>query len=171
MKLISTLAITALAAMHCVNAYASELVELESRFNLDEVKWIQTQGNSSISGSAFLRLSDTEKKGCAGFNVELLPVAQYSNERILKIYGSNSQGQVLLKDNPPKFTPDHPQYHELVIKSQCDKNNNFTFKNLSAGKYYVMVFVIWKNAAEQEDGGVLMHQVSLVSDENKIIKM
>ena len=158
------------AAIHCANLYSAEPIELKSRFNLDEVKWIQTNGNSSISGSAFLSLSESEKKGCAGFNVELLPVASYSNERILKIYGNNSQGQVLLKDNPPKFTPDDPQYHELVRKSQCDENNHFVFKDIPAGDYYVMFFIIWKNDKGQEDGGVLMHNVSLGDGENKIVK-
>lgn len=163
--------ITALATIHCANLFAVEPIQLESHFELEEVKWIQTQGNSSISGTAFLQLKKDEKKGCASFGVELLPVAKYANERIFKTYGNNSQGQVLLKDNPPKFTPDHPQYHELVKKSQCDDKNQFSFKNIPAGDYYVMVFVIWKNEAGQSDGGALMKRVVLGAGEDKAIEI
>lgn len=163
--------ITIFVALLSVQLYAAEAIELESRFDFEEVKWIQKQGDSSISGTAILHLSENEQKGCAGFNVELLPVAKYSSERILKTYGNNSQGQVLLKDNPPKFTPDHPQYHELVRKSQCDGENHFLFKNIPAGEYYVMVFVIWKNDAGQSEGGALMKRVSLGVDEDKSIEI
>jgi hypothetical protein len=163
--------ITALATIHCANLYAAEPIQLESRFDLEEVKWIQAQGNSSISGTAFLQLNKDEKKGCASFGVELLPVAKYANERILKIYGNNSKGQVLLKDNPPKFIPDHPQYHELVRKTVCDEKNSFTFNDLPAGDYYVIAFIIWKDGKGQEDGGVVMKKLSLGGGENKTIDL
>lgn len=162
---------TAFMALSAIHLHAAELIQLKNQFNRDDVKWIQTNGNASISGTAFLQLNEKEQKGCAGFGVELLPVAKYSNERILKTYGNNSRGQVLLKDNPPKFTPDHPEYHELVRKSECDETNHFSFKDLPAGDYYVMVFIIWKNETGANDGGALMKRVSLKMGENRIIKI
>lgn len=102
---LATVAATLIALM-TINTQAADLVPVKSQFNADEIKWIQSKGNSSISGAAFLQLNEKEQKGCSGFGVELLPVADYSNERILKIYGNNSLGKVLMKNNPPKFTPD-----------------------------------------------------------------
>jgi len=163
--------ITVLATIHCATVYSAEPVQLESRFDLEEVKWIQTQGNSTISGTAFLQLNKDEKKGCASFGVELLPVAKYSNERIFKTYGNNSSGQILLKDNPPKFTPDHPQYHELVRKTVCDTKNNFTFIDLPAGDYYVIAFIIWKDEKGQSDGGAVMKKLSLGSGEKEAVEL
>lgn len=163
--------ISVFATIHCANLYSAETVQLESRFDPEEVKWIQAQGNSSISGTAFLQLNRDEKKGCSSSGVELLPVAKYSNERIRKIYGSNSKGQVLVKDNPPKFTPDEPQYHELVRKTVCDEKNAFTFNNLPAGDYYVIAFIIWKDKKGQDDGGVVMKKLSLGNDETKTIDL
>ncbi len=156
-------------ALMAIYSQAADPVEVKSQFNADEIKWIQSTGNSSISGSAFLRLNEKEQKGCAGFGVELLPVAGYSNERILNIYGNNSQGQVLMKDNPPKFTPDPTEYHELVRKSKCDEKNQFSFKGLPAGEYYVIFFIIWKDETGKDDGGAVMRRVSLKAGDNVVV--
>ena len=159
-----------LTGLFSIYSQAADPVQVKSQFNADEIKWIQSTGNSSISGSAFLQLNEKEQKGCAGFGVELLPVAGYSNERILKIYGNNSQGQVLMKDNPPKFTPDPVEYHELVRKSKCDEKNQFSFKDLPVGEYYVIFFIIWKNETGEDDGGALMRRVSLKANENVVVE-
>lgn len=150
---------------------AAEPIQLKSQFKAADVEWIKGSGDSSISGTAFLKINDNEQKGCAGFNVELLPVAQYSNERIFNIYGNNSLGQILLKDGVPKFTPDHPGYHEFVRKSQCDNKNHFSFKDLPMGDYYVIVFVIWKDGEGQDVGGALMKKVSLKAGDNQVVEI
>ncbi|PUA30585.1 MAG: hypothetical protein B0W54_08915 [Cellvibrio sp. 79] len=160
-----------LTGLFSVCSQAAGPVQVKTPFNADEIKWIQSAGNSSISGSAFLQLNEKEKKGCAGFGVELLPVAGYSNERILNIYGNNSQGQVLMKNNPPKFTPDPVEYHELVRKSKCDEKNQFSFKDLPVGEYYVIFFIIWKNEAGVDDGGAVMRRVSLKANENVVVEV
>jgi hypothetical protein len=140
-------------------AFSLDPVELESEFDRDEVKWIREAGNSSVEGQAFLKLKDGTLKGCSGFSVELLPVAKYSNERIFKTYGNNERGQVLLEDNPPKFTPDAKEYHDMVIKTRCNERNEFLFSNVPSGAYYVMAFIIWdvseKGVASKTGGGVM----------------
>ena len=78
---------------------------------------------------------------------------------------------MLLKDNPPKFTPDHPQYHELVRKTVCDEKSFFTFDDLPAGDYYVIAFIIWKDEKEQSDGGAVMKKISLGGGESKTIDL
>lgn len=145
-------------------AFSQEPIQLENAFNLDEVKWVKAVGNSSIHGKAFIKLKNNESKGCAGFGVELLPVAKYSNERILKTYGNNDQGQILIEDNPPKFTPDAKEYHDMVIKTKCNANNEFTFNNISHGQYYVIGFIIWdknENGKAVKAGGAVMKKVKV----------
>lgn len=163
--------ITVFFAIYSSTLYSAEPVELKSRFNPEDVKWIQNHGDSSISGTAFLNIDGNEKKGCAGFSIELLPVTQYSSERIFKTYGNNFKGQVLLKDNPPKFTPDHPQYHELVRKAVCDETNGFKFEDLPVGDYYIVAVIIWKDLNGQNDGGAVMKKLSLVKGEHAVIKL
>jgi hypothetical protein len=145
-------------------APAAEPVQLQSRFDIDAVKWVKAPGNSSISGKAFLRLADGSWKGCAGFGIELLPVAAYSNERIFRSYGNNVRGQVLLEQNPPKFTPDTREYHEMALFSRCDASDKFEFKDVPAGEFYVMAFIIWnegEGATMTRSGGAVMTRIKV----------
>src|SRR3569832_236374 len=98
------------AAAWTTLAAGPHVVQLDSTFSIDEVKWVRERGDASITGKAFLRQRDGTLKDCGGFNVELLPVATYSSERIFHTYGNNRAGQVLLEDNPPTITPDAPGY-------------------------------------------------------------
>jgi hypothetical protein len=150
-------------------AFSQEPIQLENTFNLDDVKWVKTAGNSAIHGKAFLKLKNNESKGCAGFGVELLPVAKYSNERILKIYGNNDHGQILIEGTIPKFTPDAKGYHDMVIKTKCNSTNEFTFDKISPGEYYVIGFIIWEineNGKAVKTGGAVMKKVKVASNEN-----
>ncbi|HOY22362.1 MAG TPA: hypothetical protein PK002_04375 [Cellvibrio sp.] len=148
---------------------AQEPIPLKSAFNLDEVKWVKTVGNSAIQGKAFLTLKNNKTKGCAGFGVELLPVAKYSSERILNIYGNNDQGKIIIEGTIPTFTPDPKEYHDMVIKTKCNSNNEFTFNNISAGEYYVIGFIIWdtnENGKSVKTGGAVMKKIKVAPKEN-----
>lgn len=141
-----------------------ELVELASRFSIDEVKFVQESGTSTVSGTAFLKLADGTFKNCAGFKVELLPVAAYSSERIVKTYGNDRQGQILMEQNPPMFTPDAPEYHDLLIKGACDQRGEFSFSDVPAGDYFVIALIIWDAAASpaaRKTGGGVMKRIQV----------
>jgi hypothetical protein len=151
-----------LSAFSCAVAVAAEPVRVESPFDLNAVKFIREAGTASVTGTAALALKDGSVKDCAGFNIELLPVAGYSNERIFKTYRNNSRGQVLLEDNPPKFTPDVKEYHDYVLKAVCDARGEFKFEQVPAGDYYVMAFIIWDvtvDGAARKTGGGVMHRI------------
>ena len=143
-------------------AAAAATIQLDSTFSVDDVNWVREPGDAVVSGRAFLKLKDGTEKSCAGFAMELLPVATYSSERIFRTYGNNHAGQVLLDDHPPKFTPDAPAYHEYLLKSSCDARGEFTFQRVPAGDYFVMAFIIWDVAGSNppvKTGGAVMKRI------------
>jgi hypothetical protein len=89
-------------------------------------------------------------------------VAAYSRERITRTYGNDRQGQILLEQNPPKFTPDAPEYHEMLLKGACDASGEFRFERVPAGDYFVMAFIIWDDTAgamPRKAGGAAMKRI------------
>ena len=145
---------------------AGEPVKLDSVFNIDDVSFVMKPGNSTVTGTASIKLADGTIKNCAGFNVELLPVAAYSKERIVRTYGNDQQGQILLEQNPPKFTPDVPEYHDTLIKGACDERGEFRFRNVPAGDYFVMAFIIWEDASRatpRKSGGAAMKRIHVAA--------
>ncbi len=148
--------------MCAATGVAGEPVKLDSVFNIDEVNFVKQRGNSTVTGTASIKLADGTIKNCAGFNVELLPIAAYSKERIVRTYGNDQQGQILLEQNPPKFTPDVPEYHDTLIKGACDERGEFRFSNVPAGDYFVMAFIIWEDASgatPRKLGGAAMKRI------------
>ena len=155
--------LAALSAWFCAAmTMAGEPVRLESPFNIDDVRFVKQAGTSTVTGSAFLRLADGTSKDCAGFNVELLPVSAYSKERIVRTYGNDQQGQILMEQDPPKFAPDVPEYHDMLIKGACDQRGEFRFSQVPAGDYFVIAFIIWDDASgttPSKTGGGVMKRI------------
>lgn len=134
---------------------SQDAIPLKHEFVPSEAKWVKDKGTSKIHGKAYLKLEDGEYRGCAGFNIELLPASKYASERIFHTYGNTSQGQILMSENPPKFSPDIKEYHEYLLKTKCDENDNFTFSDIPAGEYYVIAFIIWGDAPNLKGGGAM----------------
>jgi hypothetical protein len=156
------------AAFSCsAPCVAEESVKLDSVFNIDDVNFVKLPGNSTVTGTASIKLADGTIKNCAGFNMELLPIAAYSKERIVRTYGNDQQGQILLEQNPPKFIPDVPEYHDTLIKGACDEHGEFRFSNVPAGDYFVMAFIIWEDtsgATPRKIGGAAMKRVHVAAN-------
>ncbi|MDN4502812.1 hypothetical protein QX776_10370 [Alteromonadaceae bacterium BrNp21-10] len=156
------------------NLAKAEVIELDSRFKIEEVQWIRGEGNASLTGKAFIKLENGEYKSCAGFQIELLPVAPYSSERIFKTYGSTLQGQILLSQSPPSFTPDTKAYHEMEIIGKCDDNGVFTFNNIKAGEFFIMAFIIWdeqQGDKNTKQGGGVMQYIHLKDNQPQQVVM
>ena len=153
-------------------AAAGGAIQLDHVFVLDEVRWVRDAGRSTVLGQVSLKLRDGTLKSCAGFPVELLPVAKYSSERIRRTYANNESGQVLLEDNPPKFTPDAPEYHEYLLKSSCDAHGAYRFENVPAGDYYVMAFIIWDVPGSNppaKTGGAVMKRIQVAANSTLVV--
>lgn len=159
-----------LGSLLATAAIAAEPIKLDNKFDIEAVRFVKQTGTSTVTGKAFLKLADGTVKNCAGFNIELLPVAAYSKERIVKTYGNDRQGQILMEQNPPKFTPDAPEYHDMLIKGACDMRGEFNFSNVPAGDYFVIAFIIWDDpsrAPPGKTGGGVMKRIR-VSPESRV---
>lgn len=158
----------AIAAALPIQALSQPLIQLQSPFVLKDIQFIHNPGNAIVQGTASIQLEDGSLKNCAGFTIELLPSAAYADERILKTYRNNERGQILMSEQPPRFTPDDKRYHANVRKTQCDSEGRFVFKHVAAGTYYVMAFIIWSEDGTKYGGGV-MRRMTISTDDN--IKM
>jgi hypothetical protein len=148
-------------------AVAAEPVELENPFDIEAVRFVKQTGTATVSGKAFIKLADGTVKSCAGFNIELLPVTAYSKERIVKTYGNDRQGQILMEQNPPKFTPDAPEYHDMLIKGACDLRGEFSFSNVPAGDFFIIALIIWDDASSptpRKTGGGVMKRIRVLPE-------
>lgn len=144
-----------------LSSFAAEPLTVTAPFRQEEVSFVKQPGKATVSGQARLKLADGTLKSCAGFNVELLPVTAYSSERIFKTYGNTREGQILLEQNPPKFTPDVKQYHEMLLKGVCDAKGKFRFEKVPAGEYFIMGFIIW-----DKTGGAVMKRIRVGANDN-----
>ena len=176
MRLMTFATVLLLAIPRLLPAQQSEerTIGLASTFSADEVSWVLKPGNSTVTGQAFLRLKDGSLKSCTGFRIELLPAGEYASERIFKTYRNNEQGQVLLEDNPPKFTPDVRVYHDMLLKGGCNHRGEFRFEKVPAGEYYVMAFIIWEEnvgGVTRKTGGGVMKRIHVTPGSQLSVKL
>lgn len=102
-----------------------------------------------------------------------MPVGGYTVERLGKIYGNPDSGSVYLQDGVPRFIPDPEDYH-ITIKTICDADGRFEFKDLPKGEYYAIAFMIWDEEVEgvlKKSGGGIMRRVSLADGASEEIEM
>lgn len=144
-------------------------ITIKNKFDENEVSWFKNKGNGTIKGNAKFKAKNGELRFGEEFRIELMPYALYTEERLGKIYKNKKSGFVYLQDGIPKFTPDPEGYHE-TIKTFCDKEGNFEFNNLPAGKFYVIAFMSWEKE-NVKNGGGLMKQVVLSDGESKMLEM
>src|SRR5688572_17514936 len=100
--------------------------------------------------------------------------APVSLSSIFKTYGNNQQGQILLEQNPPRFTPDVKEYHEMLLKGSCVARGKFNFENVAAGDYYVMAFIIWKTGpanGASSTGGAVMKRIRVEPNSTNVVRM
>jgi hypothetical protein len=146
-----------------------QIITIQNNFDDQAVSWFKNTGTGSIKGIAKFKSKNGELRFGEEFRVELMPYSLYTEERLGKIYKTKKSGFIYLEDGIPKFTPDPAGYHE-TIKTFCDKEGKFEFKNLPPGKYYVIAFMLWENQNVKTGGG-LMQKIVLSEGESEAIKM
>ncbi|WP_123812187.1 hypothetical protein [Ottowia oryzae] len=163
------LTITALSVALLGCAAAPRKIEVSAPFNLEEAKAMLKPGKNSISGSAMMRQAGGGVVTCAGEEVNLVPETEYANQRIGKAYGSTDRGYINVYQARIQIA-NPPGYLESTLKTRCDPQGKFTFKNVGDGNWFVVTGVIWLVGYSTE-GGMLMERISLKGGQNHEIIM
>lgn len=142
-------------------------IKLLSNFDPSISKKLLEKGNSTIEGSALIRQRGGGVVTCAGQNVSLIPVTEYSTERIAYIYKNLSNGFIPVGASYPKFINDDMRFETDGLKNEiCDAQGKFIFKNIKAGEYYLTTVIVWE-VGNNLQGGALMNKVDISENEIK----
>lgn len=137
--------------------------ELHSTFDVSKAQIILEKGNNTIKGEAFIRQQSGNIVTCAGYDVDLIPYTEYTDERMTILYGAAQKGFNRENTNV-KFTPDILDYYNYQRTKTCRHNSSFTFDNVKDGNYYIVSCIYWwVNNLPQ--GGCLMENVSVTAGE------
>jgi len=125
---------------------APRFVKMQTKFDYSEHEPYAKPGENSIKGQAFLSQQGGGVVTCAGSGVLLLPATSYFREMILHLVAGS-------EPEPPE-TP-NPSLKDMIRKTQCDAQGNFSLTNIPDGAWFVLTEV---NARH---GGVLIVEVNL----------
>ncbi len=129
-----------------------------SVYNPEEVLWSKLDGDSSVSGSAFIRQNGGGIVSCAGFGVDLIPQSSYADERLSYLYSNLTKGF-----NATRSIDDaDPRYHADARSTTCGVDGKFKFTNLPNGVYYLTTKAVWK-VGNSHQGAYLFQKVDLTS--------
>lgn len=148
-----------------------KVITLNNEFNPKEAAYVLKNGNNTISGESFLKTRGGEVKTCAGEKVGLLPVNDYSKERLKYIYGNLNSGYSTF-NHGFKFKKKYPLYFKYMRQTFCNSNGGFVFKNVPDGDYFVLTRVLWERPSGYglvTEGGFLMKRVKISGGEKKHI--
>lgn len=135
-------------------------VKTVSKFDEEQFKKLLSPGKHTVSGSALIRQRNGGVVTCAGGRVALIPVTEYSKERIVAIYG-NEEGGYTPVEKKFIFEPDVPGYHSLARSAMCDTQGFFKFENVLEGEYYVTTAIVWHVSNYLQSGGGLARKVKV----------
>lgn len=156
-----------------LNARQMHTIKLTTTFNPDDARYILEHGNATITGSASITDAHGETISCAGNNVILVPVTDYSTERYQHLFGSNSNG--FSSDDiifHVRFKPDTPEFRKYMKVSTCNYVGEFTFDQVADGEYYLGTNIISEMEGYNTiQGGALAKKISVKNGKNLHIKL
>lgn len=121
----------------------TQTIKLSSKFDSNSASYILNKGTATITGSASLTDANGETISCAGNNVFLVPITEYSTERYRYLFGDTknqfASDEVIFH---VRFKPDHPDFRKYMRVSTCNYVGEFSFDNVPAGEYYLGTNII-----------------------------
>ena len=142
-------------------------------FDASEAAYILNSGSGIVSGQSFLRQRGGSIVTCAGYEVLLSPVTEYTVASFTFRYG------VLPLTGIVEFVPffssgslphfiHPPEYLRYKRVAMCDADGRFTFKGVPAGSYFIESTVRWEVAGRNItniEGGVMATQVYITDNQ------
>ena len=170
MKII-IVALSIIALAGCVSPPTAPIIKTTSIYNPNDAAYIHEDGNAIIEGQAFLRTTIGEVRTCAGAEVRLIAVTEYSKERIRNLYGNIDGGRnyVSRSDDPD------PQYVQDTLNTVCDAEGDFRFTGIPPGEYFVTTGVFWQVPrsaySSSNEGAALMKRIRITGSEDESIRI
>ncbi|MET2951280.1 hypothetical protein ABXV18_24670 [Vibrio owensii] len=169
-KLLSSIAAVGILSL----SGCATVTPMNNTFNPTEVEWVKEEGDSIVTGQSFLRTNGGSVVTCAGYEVSLVPVAPYSEERMTLIYGNQTKGYRSLNPfaggkNPGDAPADYVSY---TLNTICDATGTFEFSDVPAGQYFITSGVTWNPTGDAivPEGGYMMQRIDVKpSTEKKYI--
>lgn len=113
-------------------------------FDGSGLAWAKEKGNNSISGDAVLRTRGGDVRTCAGLDVKLVPVSDYTRAMAARHYGGTDTGyfdRSYIFASPPAWAPEMSSY---IQQKRCNAQGQFSFTALPDGSYFVIATVVWE---------------------------
>lgn len=123
-------------------------VEVQAKFDEEEIKRYNEPGASGVKGQAFLRQQGGAIVTCAGSEVFLVPATPYYRQAFEHVRAGR---------NPQLAIATIGRYSK---QTRCDAHGNFAFANVRDSAWFVLTRVQWvvgKNA----QGGALLQEVAV----------
>lgn len=159
-------------AMQGCGSMMKPAAPMANAFNEAEIAWAQAPGKNTLRASALLRQNGGGVVTCAGTEMKLIPVSNYSGERFFRMFGNTTRGfyKPLAIDFNPRVPEPDPGYVRTQISRVCDPQGFATFAGVADGEYFLSAQVVWSNGNTYSyEGGLLMQRVYLGDGETKEI--
>lgn len=143
-------------------------ITLNTEFDPSKAAYVLEKGTATITGSASLSDQFGDTITCAGNNVFLVPVTEYSTERYQHLFGKNNNGfssdEIIFH---VKFKPDNPDFRKYMKVSTCNYIGEFTFDNVASGEYYLGTNIISEvEGYNTIEGGALAKKITIKDQQN-----
>lgn len=139
-------------------------------FDPAEAAFINSKGNATIEGHAFLRDSHGKVKvrEAAGEIVRLVPATAYARARFAQFYGG---AKFLPARSLARFSTD-PEYAAFTRTTKAESTGRFTFDHVAPGRYFVTTQITWQpNEAFFQEGGAIYEDVTVTGKETDPINV
>ena len=123
-------------------------VDVQAKFDEEEIKRYSEPGTSGVKGQAFLRQQGGGVVTCAGSEVFLVPATPYYRQTFEHVRAGR---------NPQLGLATIGRYSK---KGRCDAQGNFAFANVRDGPWFVLTRVQWV-VGNNAQGGALMQEVAV----------
>ena len=157
-----------------LGACAAPKVMLTSIFDAQEMSDKLDEGTNAIKGSALIRQNGGGTVTCAGGDVGLVPVTNYSTERMLVLYKNDERGyrSRLMNGTQSPFANDNSEYLKMGRRAKCDAQGFFKFEKLKDGSYYIFTAIQWNVPGSYvTEGGSLMVKAAVKNSQTTEIVM
>jgi|APCry1669189534_1035231.scaffolds.fasta_scaffold89604_2 hypothetical protein len=142
-------------------------IESEIPFSVEEAKYIQQNGTTTIEGHLFIQHFPKPISG-AGEIVRLIPVTAYSKAWIEDMFGNLKYVSYILA---PKIDID-ANFEKYTRTTKTETDGRFTFTNVPAGHYYIQSQVTWrKDTSIITEGKLVYDDIDINGHETDAVKV